>query len=135
MEIQTRSDEVLSLYSGIHYFDTVAEAYEAWNKDRSIWKISWFTPEKHYRYRLKLKGEPWSPESEKKLESLSSKYAMATSEELFWINQHILSPNFDDTFHKLQAGLISHVEYEREINVGCIDEVWTVEEFKAKYHI
>jgi len=77
--IQTRN------FSGrLNYYNSVAEAYEAYKKDKTIFKISF----NGRRYIPKTKQDLWEDDSEKIL-CLYDTYKCADNLDLFWIDQTI----------------------------------------------
>lgn len=56
MAYQTRSDTYFGTYAGLHYFDTLREAYQAAQKDPHIWKISFKKDQQDYRW-LRVRDE------------------------------------------------------------------------------
>ena len=56
MEIQVRSDE-----TGMRYFETFKEAFEYAEKDKTVWKISWWDTDK-VKVRMIRHGDFWNYE-------------------------------------------------------------------------
>lgn len=60
MEIQTRSDNPEGKYGGLHFFQSLKEAYAAAKVDSSIWKISYSDQKGRHRWVREENG--WSDE-------------------------------------------------------------------------
>lgn len=87
---QTRSDD-FGPFSGLHFFNSLSEAVDAYKKDKSIWKISWNDKKSGISYRLRPKFnssvDEWNLLSENKLKQLCPQYENAPDDALFWIDQ------------------------------------------------
>lgn len=128
IEVQTRSES-----GRLNFFSSVTEAYQAWEKDPTIWKISF----SGHRFRPKTKKELWSLLSEDKMRRMSEKYAKALENELFWINQSLMP---EDKYFQIYTKLKSEAKNQDEIDEAedfymskCIKEVLSDEEFRNKY--
>ena len=142
---QTRSDDIEGKHGGCKEFDTFEDAYTAWKEDPSIWKIS-------ITYLgLTLRSERWkvrhkqlidfskemnefqalrNDQEEKFLGRLNRKYIDAKENDVFWIHQDLLSPNFkkNEKIH-----VYSH-EYRDHLNrLESIHAILTDEEFYKRH--
>ena len=93
VEIQTRSESHRSKWNGIHIFDSVSKARNAYLEDKSIFKISFEGTNEKDRFRFRPKynnsKDKWNLESESRIMSLNSKYKNSNGTDLFWVNQTI----------------------------------------------
>jgi hypothetical protein len=121
LDVQARSS------SQITHYESVKDAYNAWIRDSTIWKISW----KNHRFRPKLKNDTWHDLSEQKLCELSLAYATASENQLFWVDQAVIPPNIDDLFNRKKS--MSDAEYDDLYMKECIIEVITDNEFQKRY--
>ncbi len=105
MGFQTRNDG-----SFLKFFDTFAEAYAEYQKDRSIWKISYDYGGESYRWRSKTKMDVWNAKSEQKIEDLFPEYATIDPDMVIWIDQEVyVQPKPDETDDEQMARCIRRV--------------------------
>ena len=81
--IQTRNE-----VGELCFFDSVKNAYKAWQDDNTIWKISWSYFGVRFRFVVKMKTDVWSVEGEAKLCKLSESYRNGV-DDVFFVNQTI----------------------------------------------
>ena len=131
MEVQTRSDHREGKHLGIEIFPDVRSAYNAWLGGKGIWKISWYSDGKNYRFRHKMKRSKWNELSETKLCEMSDTYRLAEDADLFWVNQQITPPNLENLqkLYDPSSELFEHVCLAESI-VG----VFSDEEFSRLYN-
>ena len=121
MQVQTRSEK-----NGIKYHNSLKDAYNAWVKDRTIWKISF----EGMKYRPITKGEKGSKEFEDKLCSLSESYKNEKNPHVYyWMKQSVL---LDDA---LLQKLVKNPDYTAEqfsnlYDIHTIQSLMTYEEFQ-----
>jgi hypothetical protein len=125
IKFQTKSDK------RCEYYKTFRDAYNAYLKDNTIWKISFDIDEKNYRFRPKVKGEYWAPTSEEKIASLNGEYKIAKKNTIFWIDQKVIAPNTVKLYQDCENGIITIEERDRLFNLGCITSVYTVSQFES----
>jgi|SRR5271165_1149863 len=120
---QTRSDD----HSGLRYFKTFQDAYAAFVKDPTIWKISFADQ----RWVTKRAFEEWSTVSEKKLKEMYKPYADGKST-LYWVHQLVMPPNYE-TFWKDKLPLDRNSALEDQYYSEMIVEILTDEEFQKRF--
>jgi hypothetical protein len=84
MEFQTRNEE-----GDLNFFESLDEAIKQFDKDNSVWKISYQSVDlaKSYRWRPKTPTDVWQEASENKIKEMCAEYTTAGELDLFWINQ------------------------------------------------
>ncbi len=122
MEVQTRSYD-----STLSYFSTIREAYDAWKKDKNIWKISWNTDVENdttdrHRFIIKIRSDIWDIVTEQILDKMCPQYELSGSKSVFFIEEPLISPNMID---KHQFNIMN--------KTPSIRQVLTEEEFIQKY--
>ena len=110
MAVQTRSDKSDGLYSGLHFFNTVEEAYNAFLQDTNIWKISW----DNNRFLSKFKNEIWTSEIEQALCKMNNIYKHADKFDLFWINSPITILKFEGNICGGVTEILSDTEFKQK---------------------
>ena len=128
MEVQTRNGR-----GETPHWPSIRDAYEAYQRDNTIWKISWNEGKQRLRYVPKTKMVPWQPASEKKLEEIVPGYKDAGAGQLFWINQDILPENSDEIMKKYVKKLITKKQKDEEWLLGCIQGGMSDQAFRDKY--
>lgn len=140
IEYITRSDNPGSRYPGTFYHPTFAAAYEAWQQDNDIWKISFQHNGIKMRWIPKTHNDIW--ENEDCLNNLSSEYANEQdSSRIYWIWQDIGVANCMDITTKLVNGEITNAEaiklikeVQDKVDRECIKEVMTNEGFANRFN-
>ena len=133
IQYQTRSDGN-GPYSGLHHFKTLQQAYSAWEQDPQIEKISWYINGVNNRFRPKYKKDLWNPFSEAKMCLLSKDYLEAKPEDLFWVQQEILTPNIQILIKKKKEENLNKAEFEQLCLAEQILAVYTPDQFFQKYN-
>ena len=127
MEYQT-----CTMNGSIQRFNTFKQAYESWNKNKNIFKISYNTE----RWVVKTKKDIWSESSEEKLCELNEYYKNTLDKnEIFWVNQST-SPDSDvleNIRYKLHTKQITREEYDKLYYLYCIRSIVSNTEF-VKLH-
>lgn len=124
IEYQTRSDN----YTGTLLFKTFDDAYAAYQRDPTIWKISFGD----YRWVKKLNFERWSDISEKKLRRMSKDY-LEDKSEIYWVHQTIQPDNYNIQW-KNRMNLVEQDEWVGDqYYADCIKEILTDNEFRKKF--
>ena len=121
MSFQTRNDsgETTS-------YRTFNESFEAYQKDPSIWKISF---ENGDRWVKKTCDDVWNPLSEEKLANMSNTYRISFGQ-IFWILQKTMADDWKE------IALMPNVTEESRRNIEmshCIMNVLPESEFKTIY--
>jgi hypothetical protein len=104
MSVQTRSDNHQSPHSGIKHWETVKDAYAAWQEDHSIWKISWTMKEGDKSSQVRfLWTRPIKAMNDKEfdqiLSTMSQDYRTARSlaqSAVFWYREDLESQNVSE---------------------------------------
>ena len=150
MEVQTRSDSHTGLYPGLHNFDSVEDAYNAWIKDSNIWKISWYHNDKYHRFRPITKKSiinEWGSRSIIKIRQMSQDFIDANMEQLFWVDQltipevSVYEEIMEAKLHKRLKNpniIIPYLDMRKEDRkeedmARCIVGVYTDSHFRVKY--
>lgn len=158
MSIQTRSE-----FTGCEHWYSVREAYDAYQKDTSIWKISWSEGSFDHRFRPIHKQDllKWQRLSLQKIKQLCPNFDTILKSEILWVDQQILAKCLDtelnqidrQTLDKMRNGICleeatkwqqderqklkerfpTEEVYEEWKDAECITEVLTDNQFKEKY--
>lgn len=85
MAFQTRSDDSNgNAYPGLNFWPTLQDAHAAWQKDPTIWKISYAGN----RWLWKRRGDPW--DDYEPLLNCHEKYRGANPDAVFWFNRPLM---------------------------------------------
>ena len=127
IEFQTRND-----FGEIVQHQKFIDAIHAYERDRTIWKISFRYNGVSYRWRPKTKSDIW--ENEDCLLNLSEQYAHEPNRHrLFWVFQDAMPYNSDEIIQMYINDEITREERDRLWDRACIREVITNEEFINRY--
>ena len=134
-DVQTRSDCNRGKWTGTRNHRSVADAYNAWKQDKHIWKRSFISPTSRYRFRIKYHSpeDLWGDDTEAKFAELNPTYINAAPTDIFWVNQKVASDDLRSLCRMRDANVITQAEFDRLHNLGCIEEVLTDAQFRAKY--
>ena len=107
-------------------FKTLEEAYLEYKQNTSIWKIFW---DSNNRWYPKRKENRWNSIYEEKIEYLSTDYASAmnNSEDIFWVNQILVAPTFQNI---IDDDSLNDEEKESKHDVDCIIRCLTTNQFE-----
>jgi hypothetical protein len=127
MVFQTRNEA-----GGTVQHQKFMDAIQAYERDPTIWKISFDYNGINYRWRPKTKSDIW--ENEDCIMNLSEQYARELNRHrLFWVFQVSIPYNHEDLIRMHINGVITREERERLWDRACIREVITNEEFINRY--
>lgn len=96
-EVQTRSDDPDGVYAGNIFWRTIGEAYEAYQEDPSIWKISWSEGDVrtsdwvHYRFVIEPFRNLKTWESYPDVVKLKPEIVKSRLDTTYFVNQNILT--------------------------------------------
>ena len=138
MEKQTKEFQTKSEKNGLGFFTTIQEAYDLWQKDNSIWKLSFDDEEGNHRFLWKKKKDRWGYVAESQINMLSNSYRNAKEEDIFWIDQ-----SQKEIAERYQQYFNSHPEsqykipedIENSLLAESITAVLSDKDFRQKYKI
>ena len=123
MEFQTRNGA-----GECKLFGDFSEAFMEYERDPTVWKISW----ENHRFRPKTKAALWDERSEEKLSELCKEYAECKDlEAIFWVDQSIMVPDFKK-FDVLDRRL-SHAEISYLEDIARLKACMTQKTFLKKF--
>jgi len=128
MSFQTRSD-----VNGLGFFGTFNEAFNAWKKDNTIWKISFDADGTHMRWRPKIKKDVW--DNEDCLENLLEEYANELNlEKVYWVWQSACDIEYWEQLIQMQdVGEITEEEADKLLDRANIKCVMTEVDFVNRF--
>jgi len=132
MEFQTCNS-----YGSIQFFTTFTQAYQAWQQDSTIFKISFDSNDgTPLRWIPKVKSieDLFSTQSEQNINELCPEYMIEQNPEtVYLIRQAMITPNHIEIYILYVLGKITEQEYNSRNLVGKIIECITTEQFVERY--